>query len=368
MPVYKNKKAKNNKWFFIVTIKGHQICRRGFRNYDEARKAEARFIHSEGWMTATMPTLLQLVEDYKKYQSTQIKDSSMYKLDSAIRNHFLNALDGDKRIDRISTEELDHWWKLTCEVVPNQANYCLSILKRMLDYASDKWLYGGRYYKLLKPRRDFSIKNPKEEKKILGLEELKLLVENAPSESWRLFILVLFFTGMRINEISALQRKCYERPRIRLFQQLYRKGGKSAWEMTSPKTKASVRDYILPVFLLDMLDSYISKEGMEDPEDFLFFSSWKGKREPMGETTARRILNKIQAKSGLEHFSFHRFRHSQATLLFQMGYTPDTIGYFLGHSDKEITKGVYIHQTEEGKKDIAERLDARLKELFSKTP
>jgi integrase len=73
--------------------------------------------------------------------------------------------------------------------------------------------------------------------------------------------------------------------------------------------------------------------------------------EPEALTMAfRRAIGKL---NGVPTLTFHGLRHCHASLLAEAGVAPKTVQARLGHSDAQMTMGVYVHSS-----DAAEKMDA----------
>ena len=62
----------------------------------------------------------------------------------------------------------------------------------------------------------------------------------------------------------------------------------------------------------------------------------------------------------------HLFRHTTVSLLNAYGVNVDVIQHLLGHSSSEITKQIYIHDTEEKKNAINTLINGFFKEIDDK--
>jgi integrase len=91
--------------------------------------------------------------------------------------------------------------------------------------------------------------------------------------------------------------------------------------------------------------------------------SYQGERAPVFATPAVRELHpsnvscrvlKPAARSvGLEWVSFHTFRHTCASLLFEAGKDVKQVQQWLGHADPAITLRTYVHLMDDGLGDVA---------------
>jgi integrase len=57
----------------------------------------------------------------------------------------------------------------------------------------------------------------------------------------------------------------------------------------------------------------------------------------------RRFLEPAAEEAGVPWASFHSFRHTAASLLFERGANVKQVQRFLGHADPSLTLRTYIH-------------------------
>ena len=83
-----------------------------------------------------------------------------------------------------------------------------------------------------------------------------------------------------------------------------------------------------------------------------------------------RIFSKMKhdyekdTKQDLGNFSFHKLRHSTASILFDLGLSIEQVQEILGHSDSAVTRKIYIHKNRHYLDRHAEMLN-QLGELLS---
>jgi integrase len=67
----------------------------------------------------------------------------------------------------------------------------------------------------------------------------------------------------------------------------------------------------------------------------------------------RRVLDRATARAGVEWVSFHTFRHTCASLLFEAEKNVRQVADWLGHADPAFTLRTYVHLMDEGLGDAA---------------
>lgn len=365
MPVYGYRTKSGKRWMFKVSIRNRQYLRRGFLSREEARKEEASFLVSFG-KSKRIPHLSEVAESYLETHGSQVKSSTRYRVEGKIRNYVLGRLP-DLPLDRYDYALLNRWWTGIKKLDIQRKNEILGFLKAVFDHARVYFGFEGREHDKLLPYRDFSIRERKEEgRKYLTMDEFRELYALEEDPYWKLYLLVSFFTGMRISEVRGLQGKCYDGKSLSVFQQVEGKSGKGRWELTSLKTRSSERSYLLPAFLRHAMDDHFRRFGITKAS-FVFFGRAdrrRGHLAPISENTIVRELRRLSRLSGIR-FTSHSFRHGEATLLAQEGLPAEEIGRYLGHSSAEVTKRHYIHETEQRKQEIADLLDRQFGSEFS---
>ena len=184
----------------------------------------------------------------------------------------------------------------------------------------------------------------KKEKAFWTLEEFERFIDSfSDDDKYKVLFEVFGHLGCRLGELRGLQVKHYNSSKKEIFicQQANSKLNLGKWELTTPKTKRSIRHVTVSNRIAELLDDYIRDMNYKD-EDFLFFGS-----SPIGEMTIRRVLEKHIEISNVTKITVHGIRHSNATwLLNNPNLTMSEIGRIserLGHDSKKVTLDIYYH-------------------------
>jgi len=204
------------------------------------------------------------------------------------------------------------------------------------------------------PRDD---EEPTEEKaKALTRAELAIFLAALPDD-WQLFFEFLTHTGLRISEAIGLRWEHLdlgESPKLEVREQLYKGNRKRL------KSKDGERDLPLSPGMAQRLlahrrDDYL---GSKAP----VFTSKAGS-ELRPENVYRRVLAPTAIGAGFKieievdgeeekrsrsTVSFHTFRHTCASLLFEAGRNVKQVQAWLGHADPGFTLSTYIHLMDAG--------------------
>ena len=165
--------------------------------------------------------------------------------------------------------------------------------------------------------------------------------------SWMAFE-ILFWTGIRIGELLALTVGDIDLAGrvISVTKSFQRLHGKDV--VTPPKTPKSVRKISIPTFLTDEIRSYLTERQVSDPSEPLITVS---------KTVLARELKRGIQLTGLKKIRIHDLRHSHASMLIELGFTPKEIADRLGHEKVDTTLNTYSHLYPKKQEKIAERLD-----------
>ena len=68
-------------------------------------------------------------------------------------------------------------------------------------------------------------------------------------------------------------------------------------------------------------------------------------------------LTKLLKDNGMPHIRLHDLRHSTASYLNKLGFTPKEIQLWLGHADIKTTMNIYTHIDVAMKQNMAAKID-----------
>ncbi len=189
------------------------------------------------------------------------------------------------------------------------------------------------YDELLK-KNIVTLKSPKISKNlptVLSKDEINKLLSSASTQKSKLILEMLYSSGMRLSECTAIKVKDLEL-KEKIGWVRHGKGGKD-------------RMIILAEHLIEDLSKYFSKKN---PEDFLFANK---KGSSLSSRNIQKIVKTAAKKAGInKNVSPHTLRHSFATHLLEAGTDLRKIQELLGHSNLQTTQIYTKVSTEELKK------------------
>lgn len=185
--------------------------------------------------------------------------------------------------------------------------------------------------------------DPVEEKaKALTRAELAILLDAIPSD-WRLFFEFLAHTGLRISEAIGLMWENLdlsgERTQVRVREQVYR-GKRRRLKSGAGSREIPLSAGMTARLLAHRRDTY---KGPRAP----VFPSKAGTPLIPGKVRER-VLNPAREAVGMESVSFHTFRHTCASMLFEAGRNVKQVSEWLGHADAGFTLRTYVHLMDAG--------------------
>lgn len=183
----------------------------------------------------------------------------------------------------------------------------------------------------------------------MSREELGWLLAALPDEH-HLFFEFLAHTGLRISEVAGLRWEHVDLSagRLRVREQVYRGKRKKL------KSKSGSRDLPLSPGMVVKLHAHRART-YEGEGASVFPSSGKLRKTKDGyafpfdsKALARDVLVPTRESLGLEWVTFHTFRHTCASMLFERGRNLVQVSKWLGHADPAFTLRTYVHLMDEG--------------------
>jgi integrase/recombinase XerD len=180
---------------------------------------------------------------------------------------------------------------------------------------------------------------------VLSQEEVERLIQNAASRLHRIWLLILYGTGIRREELVRLKVGDIDSSRM-LIHVRQGKRRKDREVMLSPKLLAELREYW--------------RQARPRPKTYLFPN--KGRHQngdvPMQAKSVFDAVRQAAKRAGIDkHVHPHTLRHSFATHLLESGAELPTIQLLLGHADLRTTSR-YLRLSARHLKATASPLDS----------
>ena len=352
MPAYYDEKTKT--WyckFYYTDYTGtkKQKLKRGFKLQREAKEYERNFLETQqADLTMTFENFVKLYnEDMKHRIREHTYNQKQYVINKKLLPYF-----GKLPLCEITPAAIRKWQnELIAYRDEDDKPYSETYLRTINNQLSAIMNYAVRYYGLRENpcRKAGSIgKSHADEMQFWTTDEFKKFLEkisNKPQS--RAGFLVLYYTGIRIGELLALEYADidFKAKKLVINKSYQRIDTKDV--ITAPKTPKSIREVSLPDFLLEELETYTKKLYGLRKHDRIFPYTKHFFEKEMKRGTKDGEVKKIR---------LHDLRHSHASLLIELGFTPLAIADRLGHEKVETTLNTYSHLFPHKRDEVAEKL------------
>ena len=166
---------------------------------------------------------------------------------------------------------------------------------------------------------------------------------------------ILYWTGIREGELLALTPEDFnfQKKTLRINKSYQRLEGEDV--ITDPKTPKSNRTIVMPDFLADEMEDYISRMyGIEKNERIFTIS----------KSYLHHEMDRGAKLAGVKRIRIHGLRHSHISLLINLGSSALAIGERVGHEAVDITYH-YAHLFPTVQTDMAAQLDTEREALIN---
>lgn len=287
------------------------------------------------------------------YKERMVKKSSLSSYQLLAKKHVLPSF-GSMAVTDIRKKDIQQfvYEKLDSGMSVKYVRDNLILMKMVLRYASEELeLPAITSWKL-----DWPTRNNEESHKLERYTpaEFRRIVEAvlAKPSPKKTGILIALTTGMRIGELCGLRFEDIDLKRRilrveRTVERIYNmKDNRTEIIISTPKTRSSRREIPLMSEVLPLLKGY---EKVSNPDYYVCSLSEK-LVEPR---TFRNFYREfILHEVGLEHcIKFHGLRHTFASTLIENKVDVKTVSSILGHSDVSTTLNVYVHPSEDTKRN-----------------
>lgn len=350
------KDPKTGKWLIQYRFTDWQGKRRKSTKRGFATKREA-----EEWLRTFLVTQkadfdMKFEEFLKMYYAdmeTRLREHTMrtkkYIIDLKILPYF-----GQKRVNDITAADIRRWQN---ELI--KKGYSPTYLKTINNQLSAIFNYAVKYYDLKgNPcAKAGSIgKSRAEEMSFWTIDEFRQFVD-CIMDKRRSYVsfMILYWTGMRLGELLALTPADIDLDKhtISITKSYQRLGKKDV--VTPPKTPKSKRLITIPEFLVADIKEYMDSLYEVQEDDRLF---------PVTKYFLEHEMQRGIKASGVKRIRIHDLRHSHASMLVELGFSPLEIADRLGHEKIETTLNTYSHLYPNKQIKIADRLDSEYKEAL----
>ena len=304
-----------------------------------------------------------LFDLFKEWNDNELQLRKIVELTHYRKNRtFEKYLDdlGSRKISTLTAEEIaDYLEGVVAKIEISKKDYsvCISLIKGSLKWGKRKRIvnFGIQDVKdyLDIPEKSFK-KNIKEDyEEVYTEQEMPILVEYLINNQdiRNLGLLLIFVTGIRIGELSALKHSDFKDNilNIRRTEVVIPHGGYLEYKIKDfPKTKAGVRSIVVPDDFRWLMD----KLGGGDDE-FVFLNK-RGER--IHAYAFRDRLEIVCKKAGIPYKSPHKIRKTYGSILLDHGVDHKFVMEQMGHSSIITTENFY-HKNRRNNEKKAEILN-----------
>lgn len=334
------------------TGKTRWTTKRGFDGKKKAAKYEREFKQNN--KESPNITVSELIEAYLADCKIRIRASTYLNKKRSL-NKYVKPYLGDIKLIDLSPARLRKWQNMLLsskktngkKIKKSSANSVQLHFTAMLNYAV-------KYYNLQK--------NPLTTVGSIGAHlnsinfweesEFRSAIEFVSTDEYKTTFYILFFSGMRVGELKALDLDDIDFATNRI--NISKSYSPAAKKITEPKTPNSIRSIVMPAAVMDIVKSYT--------DSLPFIPS------PLFPKTGRAIgdqLRKIAKLAGVKKIRVHDLRHSHVSYLIHHNIPITAISKRVGHKNPSITLKIYSHMYKESDNDISQIMDKTM-ESWSK--
>ena len=324
--------------------------KRGFATKKEALQWERDFINqSAGSLGMKFGDFIDL---YFKDMESRLKPTTLtskkWMIDLKVRPFFK-----DIPLNEIKPTDIRKWQNTLAAYRDEKGQpYADTYLRTLNNQIVALFNYAVKYYGLKEnPCHKAGTMGKKKADEMLfwTKEEFQAFIEAVMDrpESYAIFM-TLYYTGIREGELLALTPADIDfgKKTLTINKSYQRIDGKDI--ITSPKTPKSKRTIPIPDGLCTCLKEYLAFCYKPQPDDRLF---------PYTKYFLAHEMRRGCKISGVKKIRIHDIRHSHASLLVEMGFSPLLIAERLGHEKVQTTMDTYSHLYPNKQVEVAKQLD-----------
>ena len=322
--------------------------KRGFLTKKEALAWEQEY---RNIANASMGMLFKdFAELYFKDMGARLKSSTMANKRLLYRVKILPYF-GERPMNEITAADIRKWQNELFSGQVSGHSYSTIYLKTINHQLTAIFNYAVKYYNL---RENPCLKagtpgsGHAEEMQFWTKEEFLAFLKGFEQEDTPYTIfMTLYYTGMREGELLALTPADIDfRESVIRINKTYQRLDKRDI-ITTPKTPKSKRVITISPALCTCLEKYLKAHAFA-PSERMF---------PYTKSYLYRKMVEGCKQTGVKRIRVHDIRHSHASLLVEMGFSPLLIAERLGHERVQTTMNTYSHLYPNKQAEVAKQLE-----------
>lgn len=294
-------------------------------------------------------------DEWLKSRKSKVRESTYVKYNTVIEKHIKSKLGGcfplginTATVDAFSGELI-----LKDGLSEKTVHDILVVLRDILRYTAVQF---PGIFPLVEVNYP---KSNRKEMRVLSRDEQKRFVLYLLNEtdSCKLGVLLMMFTGIRIGELCALKWSDIDTQEkiisVGSTMQRLQNVGADAVKKTkvmigAPKSDTSLRKIPMTDFITDLCSRFEEKTGCA--------YVLTGTEHYMEPRTLQYRIKKYTKECGLEDVHAHTLRHTFATRAVEVGFEIKSLSEILGHASTTITLNRYVHSSMELKRTNMDKL------------
>lgn len=300
-------------------------------------------------------SLKDIYDEWIEYKSLHVVSSTVIRIGKDWNKYYVDSEIASKPISSITKLELDTWihqmireHKMTKH---KYGNFSL-IIRQMMDYAVDRGIISAN--PLLNIRIDKKRVLTPEHKKadhtqVFTREEKALMIKHARAAFDRhenyvqqlvpLAVEFMFYTGLRVSEVSAIRYEDLDGITLKVRRILRYPAGEV---IDSTKGTFGDRDVLLIPAALDVIEKVTERRkalGL-GTDGYIFCPNDR----PLNTyTSIQKTFTKYCRELGIENKSAHKARKTTVSSMIDSGININTVRQFVGHMDEKTTLNNYCY-------------------------
>ena len=332
------------------------ISKEGFERRADAKEYEQKFLEQR--MGSSDMTVHSLYTLYMEDCQTRLRPTTYANKDFLFQRHVLPYL-GKRKADSVDAAQIRKWQNTLLSAKKDDTGQTCTqtYLKTVHNQVSAMFNFGVKYYGIksnLCWKAGAMGKKNADAMQFWTVDEFNTFLSAVSNEPQSVVMFsLLFWTGIRSGELLALTPADFdfEHCTVSISKNYARQQGEDL--ILEPKTPKSRRVIPIPATLAALVKQYITTLYDISEENRIFAGN-----------TKHFLIHEMKrgcAASGIKRIRIHDLRHSHASLLIELGYSPLLIAERLGHENIETTLQTYSHLYPNKQGELATQLETMQK-------